>query len=70
VSQLVWYPEAPGVGCLELTIAFRGLAPFIAAGPIMAALAGACVGGRRCWHRRSFDRDGTLQYEASAVRAV
>jgi hypothetical protein len=63
VSEQVLYSEAPRVGCLELTIAFSRLAPFIAAGPIMAALAGPASEGAVGGHRRGFDRDGIPQYE-------
>ena len=43
-----------GIGSL----AIPGVGPFIAAGPIMAALSGAAVGTAIGGHRRSVDRHG------------
>src|SRR6201997_3353818 len=52
-----------GIGAL----AIPGLGPFIAAGPIMAALAGAGVGGAVRSHRR-FDRHGHPRVRGQALR--
>ena len=57
---------AAGVGAL----AIPGVGPLIAAGPIMAALSGAC-GWRNCWWcRRSVGRDGgSLNMKQKSMKA-
>jgi hypothetical protein len=49
-------------------IAIPGLGPFIAAGPIMAALAGAGVGGAVGRNRGSSDRNGNSGIRSQALR--
>jgi hypothetical protein len=53
-----------GIGAL----AIPGLGPFIAAGPIMAALAGSRSGWRSRWDHRSFDRHGNPGVRSQAIR--